>query len=161
MPTYDLAGFTRAVESIAKRVPEVHRDLQVEVAAGALQYAVYESPVLTGAYRASHTIDVGESESANAVYWGPELPGADEIITPGSRPILAPPDGPSAQAALADVAPFQRLQLHNRRFYASLLEYGTASMEPRPTYAKAEAEARRMTQAASEEAARRLTASGR
>jgi len=157
---HNLADFERAVQQISDDVPKRHRDLQVQVAAESLGYAVQVSPVRTGAYRASHTIDAGDEGAANAIYWGPELPDANEIITPGSRPILAPPDAASAMAALAEVEPFQRLQIHNRRFYASLLEYGTAMMEPRPTYAKAEAFARGRAFEISRESYRRLRPAG-
>lgn len=122
MDTVDYAGFVRAVEQTMKDVPQTHRDLQVKLAADALQYLTEISPVVTGAYNASHTIDIGDAESASAVYWGPEIPDPDQVITPGSRPILEPPSGRAAEAALTDIAPFQRLQLHNRRFYAESVE---------------------------------------
>lgn len=107
-----------------------------EVAGTVIDDLVQRSPVLTGAYRASHAVLGGTS----ILYEGPERPGGDEIIKVGSRAILEPPDGSDATiSVIGNGTPYQRIEVWNGRFYASLIEYGSASMAPRTIYGTAEA----------------------
>lgn len=132
-----MATFAEEVEAILKGLDAEVLEVTALTAGAVIQDLVDRSPVLTGAYRASHAILGGSGNTV--IFEGPERPGGDEIIKPGSRAILQPPDGESATAAVREESqPYERLEAWNGRFYASLIEYGSPSMAPRSIYGTAE-----------------------
>jgi len=97
------------------------------------------SPVRTGAYRASHAVGTGADAPTHLVYDSPEHPEPNAVFHPGGQPIFQVPDGELARKSYEAEAPFQRAVLFNDRYYAGMLEYGTASMAPRAIYGASEA----------------------
>ena len=137
------------LEAIGREVLEV----TAQTAGSVVQDLVDRSPVRTGAYRASHALLGGPANTL--IFEGPERPGGDEIIKPGSRAILQPPEGEdAAQAVREESKPYDRIEVWNGRFYASLIEFGTPSMAPRSIYGTAEVSGEAAAQAICDQRAR-------
>ena len=134
----DTRDLDREIQGLEKRIGEAHQKLVANLVGWTLQDLIETSPVRTGAYRASHAVlDSGGS----LLYEGPERPGGEEQIPVGSRPILEPPNAADAERSVAAAEPYQRLEVWNGRFYASILEYGSPTMAPSAIYQTAEANA--------------------
>lgn len=139
--SFEVDNFAREIEKILDEIPDYHRDLQAELAGHAIDACVERSPVLTGAYRASHTVTSdGGSGPGGVIYEGPERV-ADDLVVP-TYPLARyePANGADAAEDVKAIEPFQRIEIRNGRFHASLLEYGTPTMAPRSIYASAELE---------------------
>ena len=139
--TIDLRDFEGEIKDLERKIGEAHRDMQAEIVGRTMDDLVERSPVRTGAYRAAHFVAIGREAPERAVYDGPDHPIPDKNYTPGAQPIFTPPDGRLAQRAYEGEEPYQRALISNDRFYASLLEYGTATMAPRAIYETAAANA--------------------
>jgi hypothetical protein len=132
----DLAQFDREMEAIEARLPTAIRDALVSIVADVAYPDIIErSPVRTGAYRAEHIIGVGRGEAiAQILYEAPNRVGPDAIPQLDAGAVLEPPNAQAAKVQMSAVRPFVPLVILNQRFYASLIEYGTGSMEPRQVY---------------------------
>ena len=136
--SYGVEEFARVAAEIAKEVPKIHRDLQAELCGFSISRVVEDSPVLTGAYRASHTVNRdGGSGPGAPVYEGEDRVGDDEVVDTYPLARYTPASGTDAAESVKREEPFQRLEIRNGRFYASELEYGTSTKEPRAIYGKA------------------------
>ena len=126
----ELDEFLRALpDAIGRAHADAHAHLLTEAFAGIAE----RSPVRTGEYRASHTVALGAERPETLLYEHPERPEPDEPARPRVAPI-APPNESDVAASLAGLAPYQAAVIHNAKFYAGFLEYGTARMEPRLIY---------------------------
>ena len=128
----------REMERVLEKIQEIHRNLQAELVGFAIEDLVARSPVRTGAYRAAHFVGVGADQPERLVYDSPEHPIPEVDYKPGAQAIFQVPDGELARAAYEQEEPFQRAVIANDRFYASALEYGTATSAPRTIYGTAE-----------------------
>jgi len=137
MAKTDLTQFTQEMDRLIGRVPIVHRDIQAKLVGIAIDELVFTSPVLTGAYRASHAVGVGESaDISRLVYDSPSHPEPDREVKLGEQ--MEPPQGNAAEAAYRGEAPFQNAILFNDRFYADKVEYGWSTRAGYGTYHAAE-----------------------
>jgi hypothetical protein len=147
------AALVVASDALERVVGDAVRDLVAESA----KDLVATSPVLTGAYRASHQV----SRDGTVVFESPNRPGSDEEILPGFGDVIPAPEISELISALEGVAPFANFQLFNQRFYAEQLEFGTSAMAPRPTYTNAENNARASAEAKARQTEQRLLAESR
>ncbi len=131
--------FAREAEQIIERLPQAHLELQAELVGHAIDQCVERSPVLTGAYRASHTV-LGPG---GFIYEGEERVGDDEQVPTYPLARYKPANGSDAARdvrqgeVFQEGEPFQRLEIRNGRFYASTLEFGSPTTAPRAIYESA------------------------
>ena len=116
----------REIQQLVDRIPTIHREYMAKLVGIAVDELVFHSPVLTGAYRASHAVGTGTASGVptSVVYESPDHPEADRELVLGAQPILTPPMGFEARAAVLAEAPFQSYLLFNDRFYADRVEFG-------------------------------------
>src|SRR5262245_66053752 len=108
-------NFKQQVDEEMGRIEAIIHGATGELAEVMLRYAVEISPVLTGAYRASHAYT---DSKGRVVFEGPERPPGEEVILPGTRPILEPPDSTEVKASiLYGTEPGEPIDLWNGRFY--------------------------------------------
>lgn len=138
--TVDTSELRREMAKLEQSIPQAHLELQAEVIGLTIDDLVVRSPVLTGAYRASHAVGIGtgDGEAAILVYDSPEHPDPAVDLKPGAQPYPQVPDGALARASYEAEEPFRRAVIFNDRRYAGDLEYGNATMAPRSIYATAE-----------------------
>lgn len=130
----ELAEFERQIDQIIDAIPQLHRDAQVALLLVGYEDVIRRSPVLTGAYRASHTLASGEGRPGTFLYESPSRPDPERGIRRDVGSVLEAPSVGDAKASVADVAPFQTLWIYNPIFYAGFLEFGTSRMAPRRIY---------------------------
>lgn len=109
------------IDRIEREIGDYHRDLVAELAGHAIGRCVDDSPVRTGAYKASHTVirHVG-SGPGPILYEGPDRVGDDEETPdlPGD-PRYQPASGEEAERELKEkLRPYQSIEIRNGRFYA-------------------------------------------
>ena len=137
-------NFKREIEALIEEIPQAHQRLVAELAGWAIQDVVDTSPVRTGAYRASHTVIGG---NGTVVYEGNERVGDDEVVPTFPPARYEPANGGDAEREVAELEPFQRLEIRNGRFYAAALEFGGPTNAPRAIYQTAEANAHQRAEA--------------
>lgn len=113
------------IERIEKAIGAVHLGLQAAIVKDTIEWLAPQLPVLTGAYRASHTVGVGVAGSGPGVviYEGPDRVPDDLVVPEEPQGRFGYVDGDDASNAVRERAkPYQRLEIRNGRFYADQVE---------------------------------------
>jgi hypothetical protein len=125
------------VERLIAQLPERHLEMQAKLVHHAIDAVVERSPVMTGAYRGSHTVMTGEGRF---VYEGRGRVGDETRVPDFPHDRYEPANAFDADSDVrATHKAYQRLVIRNGRYYASILEFGSPTKEPRAIYALAEA----------------------
>ena len=135
MPVHGAAEFKRELQATADAIPAATRDLAAYASAEGLDDLITISPVVSGAFRASHAFWAGEAGPGDVLWEGPDRQPDDLVMNLGFGMNLPAPSAGEALGVLLDADPFDRWWLRNGRYYASWLEDGTNTMAPRQYYA--------------------------
>lgn len=148
----NLREFVAEVERGTTGVAEAVTAIQRRVAADAFADVVAFSPVLTGAYRASHRIATGGDAPAFTIFEHDEAPDPENPPRLDFGETLGPPAQGLAEASLEGIEPYGVVWIVNPIRYAEFVEFGGAATRPHLVYRRAEERAIANLEAAEREA---------
>lgn len=153
MPVTGLDQLRNTTEEIRRAIPDIVTETQRRLIASGLEMVVRRSPVLTGAYRAEHAIATGDSAPSHLIFEAENRVGPDVDLPVTGEP-LDPPDVTLAEAALEALEPYQNVWVFNDRYYAGIIEYGSADREPRFVYGQTSSDLESIAQGVTESVSR-------
>jgi hypothetical protein len=134
VPVTGLDTFANDLAAAREKAREAHRQAMITISTEVLEFLDRRSPVLTGAYRASHEISEGLGGKGPALYEHPDRPEPNEEVGVRTSPITPNRVGDAIRTLRTSLQPLTSLSLRNQRFYAAIIEFGSGSRAPRRLY---------------------------
>jgi hypothetical protein len=135
MPVYNLNEFIAEAEATNDLLKEDWKNRAVDLVGEVVEFLSIRSPVLTGAYRASHEVAHGVDGNGPSIYEHPFRPDPNKPV-PGTTVKFQPPNpGDAIRDAKRELKPYESFSFRNQRFYARIpIELGGPRMAPRRVY---------------------------